>query len=1249
LPTEKYCFVKKNILLIILFSYFTALAYSQNACSDVAIVPSGTVNLSNCSPTVLKAIPGFKKLTDFPPDGYTIEYSFAIGEVLYATLVNDDQTTDDLWSRDPNDGTWSPVAAFPGGPSSGGFAFAINGKGYIGVNIWPIDSPGPVTDIWEFDPTDASWNQQTYNVSFNMQFPPASFATNGKGYVSGFDFGAFYNILYEYDPVALTFEEKLLPDAVADRIGGMAFGVDGKVYAGLGVDFTTFAPKGDIYSYDPATGQSAKVADFPGGALVYASGFAIGNKGYAGLGGGSATSNSNIWEYDPATKTWALKIAFNGEPPLLPAIAATSSSLFLVGGFDLATNPINEIWEFKANAFFDSYEWTTTDGTLPAEVSLDSIVVTTPGTYQVATTATGCGASSYSVTVVPRATITGFNPAAGDASTDITIMGENFYSVTNVLIGGAPAGSWYISDANNIVATPSNGAGNDSIGVVNGCDTIWTTGFTPVCAGTGYWNGHISSDWNNPANWCGGIIPGSTDDVFIGFGANHYPVLNTPASVNNLEVDVFAEFTVADGGVLTLAGDLINDNIFPIDAYNGKIVLNGADEQVIYGDLDVKDLELDNEYGAEIDYTGYTYLYGTYTPTRGLLYTGDNLVLASTSEGTARIAAPDSTNYSPGDTYIAGGVEVDRFIPAKRAWRTLTAPLYDGGSIYDNWQNGGNTCTCGGNSGVEIFGPVTNDDNGVTPNPNSGAGAFSMRSYLDPTDEWGNVENTHDSLLTVDGATSAANKAYGVFVTGPYGSNHILSGADTTTLRAFGYLQQGDQTFNFEPNDPLLPDHYMHIGNPYAAPINLRKIELTNAQHAFWLWDPNLGGTSVGGYVTFSQDPGDSTQWDVDYTSTGQTLNLQSGATFFVAADDRTQPTAVTIKEEHKTDTLNNSVFFAPGTSNAKQLRITLSRGQSNQLTTIDGVLAKFGDAYKKGISDDVNKLFDYDENLSVKAGNAYLSITRQPLPAAGDTIQLYTYALKAKTGYAFTVNPQNLTDAADVKAWLVDSYLKTKTQVSLTEATTVAFATTGAAESSDTSRFIIVFAKAGALASINTTVKAWQQNNNVQVQWQTTGEQEVQEYVVEKSAANGQNFTALPANVAPRNSGKTEAYTITDNQPATGDNLYRIQATGKDGSRSYSNIAKVTVTAGRAFTVSPNPVAKTAQLNVTMAGMAAGRYTIQLFSADGKKILQRPVQYNGSTATQVINVPASIATGSYRLVLQDDKGNSWKQQVVIQ
>jgi len=620
---------------------------------------------------------------------------------------------------------------------------------------------------------------------------------------------------------------------------------------------------------------------------------------------------------------------------------------------------------------------------------------------------------------------------------------------------------------------------------------------------------------------------------------------------------------------------------------------------------------------------------GTLTLTAGRLNTGGNLILTSTADSTAMVAQVTGAT-------INGTVTVERYIPAHRAWRLLTAPLSQTGAIYNNWQNGG---VADDTTGVVIFKPHANGADGYT----AGGNEASMEYYDEMQDNWFDVANTNVTSLGNNKA-SAANHAYSLFITGPYGANAtIASGAQPTTLRVSGLLQTGPQTFTYTPGK----DHYILTGNPYASPVDLANVvnNATGVYQQFWTWDPNRSGTSVGGYVTFTWN---GTSYVNDMTGqTLQTTVLQSGEAFFTQANT-TGTVSIPFTEADKTNasTSTNGVFFAPMPDASSLLRVALNKNISNTMTPVDGVLSLYNSGYKKDATDDAAKLYNYDENLSIRISDNYIAIQKAPLPKEGDSLWLDVYAMKANSNYSFTLTPQKLPNT--LQAWIVDKYLNTKTPVDLTATSDITFTTTADKTSYSETRFVVVFATQGALASTLTNVKAWQQDKNIQVEWTTATEQGIQQYVAEKSN-DGASFKQTGLAVTPRNTGKTEVYDLTDNDPVTGDNYYRIKVITKDAATAYSNVVMVKILKGKpAFTVSPNPVQKSQQLHVTYANMEAGKYALILYGNDCKKVLQRSVTLDGTSTTQTINLPLSLATATYRLVLMDEKGHSWSQQVIV-
>ena len=409
----------------------------------------------------------------------------------------------------------------------------------------------------------------------------------------------------------------------------------------------------------------------------------------------------------------------------------------------------------------------------------------------------------------------------------------------------------------------------------------------------------------------------------------------------------------------------------------------------------------------------------------------------------------------------ATNVTVERYIPAKRAWRMLTAPLSNTGTVYANWQNGGANGVSSA-TGVELWNPA--GGGGFV----TGGGVPNIQ-YFDPSiNNWVNLSSTNSNTsvgtgLLSSGASSAANNAFSLFITGPYGSGNIASGASATTLKATGTLQTGTQVFS---SPTIAANNYFLIGNPYASPVDFGAVTKSNIYNTAWVWDPNIGST--GGYVTISYNSGTSS-YDVTPSSgvTAQTKIIQSGQAFFVQASAAGSAT-VTVNEANKSADVVNNVFKARRQIAA--LDITLNRNDAGDtFTPVDGVLAQAGGVFfnEVNFNEDAEKLYNYDENLSLKRGDAYLSIERRRINQQGDTLFLNVAKFQKDRMYSFTFKPSGF-PAKKVQAFLQDNYLKNETELRLTEAGTISFHVLSAeAASYAPDRFKIVFRpiEAGNLA----------------------------------------------------------------------------------------------------------------------------------------------------------------------------------------
>src|SRR5207249_6980333 len=121
------------------------------------------------------------------------------------------------------------------------------------------------------------------------------------------------------------------------------------------------------------------------------------------------------------------------------------------------------------------------------------------------------------------------------------------------------------------------------------------------------------------------------------------------------------------GPIIQISGSISNSRTFT--ATSGSIVFNGTSAQTIpaetFSSNTVKDLTINDSAGVTL--SGTLGIINSLTVSSGNLATGGYLTLRSNSSGTARVTNSAGT--------ITGDVTVERYIPSKRAWRLLTAPV----------------------------------------------------------------------------------------------------------------------------------------------------------------------------------------------------------------------------------------------------------------------------------------------------------------------------------------------------------------------------------------------------------------------------------------------------------------------------------------------------------------------------------------------------------------------------------------------
>jgi hypothetical protein len=152
-----------------------------------------------------------------------------------------------------------------------------------------------------------------------------------------------------------------------------------------------------------------------------------------------------------------------------------------------------------------------------------------------------------------------------------------------------------------------------------------------------------------------------------------------------------------------------------------------------------------------------------------------------------------------------------------------------------------------------------------------------------------------------------------------------------------------------------------------------------------------------------------------------------------------------------------------------------------------------------------------------------------------------------------------------------------------------------------------------GALAVQLVSYSAIEKSNGaIALNWKIASEQNNDHYLVERST-DGIIFHAL--NIVPAQYGGNSSilldYNYTDNDPATGDNFYRLTQVDRDGITKQLGTLKVRIgISSSKWMIYPNPVAK--DFTITLPNGQPGKKLISIFDATGKLMYSKQVMSNG-------------------------------------
>ena len=125
---------------------------------------------------------------------------------------------------------------------------------------------------------------------------------------------------------------------------------------------------------------------------------------------------------------------------------------------------------------------------------------------------------------------------------------------------------------------------------------------------------------------------------------------------------------------------------------------------------------------------------------------------------------------------------------------------------------------------------------------------------------------------------------------------------------------------------------------------------------------------------------------------------------------------------------------------------------------------------------------------------------------------------------------------------------------------------------------------------------KAIKERKEILLSWQTASEQNSDYYAVERSI-DGRKFTGIGRVTAMGTSMETHNYSLTDKNPATGLNYYRLKQVDKDGQFTNSKIISV-VFDRNVLSFYPNPATKTLFFNKAIEA-------VSIRNIQGKQVLR--------------------------------------------
>ena len=511
------------------------------------------------------------------------------------------------------------------------------------------------------------------------------------------------------------------------------------------------------------------------------------------------------------------------------------------------------------------------------------------------------------------------------------------------------------------------------------------------------------------------------------------PTFTNEVIANNVTISTGSTLNLGNA-TLSISGNLINNG--SLNAGTGTLLLNGTSDQTISGNA----IALNNfTVASNSTKTLQTpvSISGTMNLSNGVLNTNNQLSFLNTYDELSQTHTNGMLDEVTGGS-IVGNVLVQRYFPAKRAYRLVASPVTTTTTIRENWQTDGNVVQGFGTHITGAGGTTNGFDATGTNNPS----IFTLNT----------VGQNYEVLPNTNANTLSVGNAYLLMVRGDRTIDLTDNNAtpSNTILESIGELHIGN--FN-SPNISTVENGSSLIANPYQASVDMALVlqNTTNLNQRYYhVYDPTIN--SRGAFVTVD------TQENTNSLTFGTGISLSSADKFLQPSQAAFVNTvtngaaALQFTEGFKDLSGNGTnVFFAE----LEQQSIGVALYNSEDELK-DGTRIIFSEEDTNAVTQlDAIKNPNLDENISTKIEDQEFSIQRRAYAIAEDEIELSITNYR-EDNYKFKFQFEDLEPSTLV--YLYDAYLNTQTPLNINGETIVNFNVNETNSSRASDRFKLVF-----------------------------------------------------------------------------------------------------------------------------------------------------------------------------------------------